>query len=247
MRKFRICPWVSVDSLLGRAPTVLILLTPLNNRAAMQKEKSQANLWWRRPDPPWPWRYPWISVGVLGTDGGHLGRLPLYFPPPPLLRHILLPLSICSFPFVSSFAESLVFSFFLSPFLFLSALFIYSFGPAAALCPLARRPVGCPPRRWTLLLRILLLSKQQRSTTSCPSEDTVPYPRLAEEGKKEGVSTWQVHTSLRSGPANFGYSPCQYRRSFSWHIEPSSRHSFSILISILARNNISLKMYGIFF
>lgn len=48
-------------------------------------------------------------------------------------------------------------------------------------------------------------------------------PRLEEERRKEGVSTWQVHTSLRSGPANFGYSPCQHRRSFSWRIGPS-RH-----------------------
>lgn len=41
-------------------------------------------------------------------------------------------------PLPLSFFPSLSFS------LFFSTLFIYSFGPAAALCPLARRPVGCP-------------------------------------------------------------------------------------------------------
>lgn len=142
----------------------------------MEKERSQANSRWRRSGPPWPWRYPWISVGVLGTDGGHLGRLPLYFPPPPPLQHILL-LSICSLLFVSSFAERSTSRFFLFPlFLSLSLCFIYLFFWAGGRSLSLGAPAGwLPARRWTMLLRILLLSKHQRSTTSCSSEHTVTY------------------------------------------------------------------------
>lgn len=140
----------------------------------MKKKRSQANSRWRRPDPPWPWRYPWISVGVLGTDGGHL--VTTLFPPPSPLRHILLLLSICSLFFVSSFAFCLSLLLSSSLFLSLSLCFIYLFFWADGCSLSLGVPAGwLPARRWTLLLRILLLSKQQRSTTSCPSEHTVTY------------------------------------------------------------------------
>lgn len=182
-----------------------------------------------RPDPPWPWRYPWISVGVLGTDGGHLGRLPLYFPSPPPLRHILLLLSICSLSFVSSFAER-----YASRLFFLPLSLPFSFSLLYLFILLGRRPLFVPWRAGRLAARSSLdvAPSNTSALETATFDDVLPkraysdLPRLAGERKKEGVPTWQVgrYTPHFGGPANFGYSPCQQGRSFSWRCWSLVRH-----------------------
>lgn len=127
-----------------------------------------------------------------------------------------------SAPF-SSFPPSpnvlpLAFSYFLSPFLFLSALFIYSFGPAAALCPLARRPVGCP----LVVGRCSFEYFCSRNTNVRRrlAQASIQWPTMVSRREKERRSTYLAgrYTPHFGGPANFGYSPCQHGRYFleSW-------------------------------
>jgi len=105
-------------------------------------------------------------------------------------RRMLLPSSTCSLPASPSHLGSalrLSLSLSLSlPFLSSSFSVLYLF------ILLGRRPrslsLGAPAgwlltRRWTLLLRILLLSKQQRSTTSSPCESA--YSDLPQLGGRE--------------------------------------------------------------
>lgn len=99
-----------------------------------------------------PCLYPWISVGVLGTDGGHSAWYHFILSSRPGFSSSFF---FCLFLFVlfpgSPFLSVLPLPSFLppSPSFFVALLFIYSFGPSAALCPSARRLVGCS-LGWTL-------------------------------------------------------------------------------------------------
>lgn len=123
---------------------VLILLTPLN-KTGTEKERSQANLRWRRS------RALLGLGGTLGFRSMSLALMAATWAVYHLVPSIAFIFSLLStfLLLVSSFVRCsaslfLSLSLLLSPPLFFSTLFIYSFGPAAALCPLARRPVGCP-------------------------------------------------------------------------------------------------------
>lgn len=147
-----------------------------------------------------------------------MGRLPLYFPPPPPLRHILLLLSICPLLHLSSFAEAFCLSLFLSP------SFPFSFSLLYLFILLGRRPLFVPWRAGRLAARSSLdVAPSNTSALETPTfDDVLPkrtcsdLPRLVGESKKEGVPTWQVgrYTPHFGGPANFGYSPCQHGAIF---------------------------------
>lgn len=191
------CSWVFdrfvLLTFLGREPTasiIFILLTPLNNHTTMKKEKSQANSWWRRSSLalavpldfgrcPWHW---WRPLGPVTT---------LFPSTSSIARHILLLLSICSLSFISSFAKRSAFCFFflpLSPFLFLSVLFIYSFGLAAALCPLARRPVGCPLVAGRCSFEYFC--SRNSNVRRRPAQASIQWPTTAGRREKERGSTY---------------------------------------------------------
>lgn len=174
-----------------------------------------------------PCRYPWISVGVLGTDGGHSGPgyIPLYSLPSPPVAHspspvILLP-PVPPRPLPSrSHRRGGPLS--LRPSFSVALLFIYSFGPAAAaLCPSARRLVGCS-LGWTLNV--------------APS-NTSAQGILTYHGRdcRRRVPCRVGTTHLTSaGPANFGYSHRQYavrprNEPTTWDSECRHRTDFAAL------------------
>lgn len=140
--------------------------------------------------------YHFISLHLLycGTLSFFFQSAP--FPSSPPSQNVL--------PLVFSFSLSLPFSF--------SLLYLFIL--------LGRRPLFVPWRAGRLAARSSLdVAPSNTFALETAFDDVLlkrvysALPRLEEERRKEGVSTWQVHTSLRSGPANFGYSPCQHSLS----------------------------------
>lgn len=178
-------------------------------------KETKVNLAWRGPGPVVrPCRYPWISVGVLGTDGGHSAcwyhfilsissrgafssSSVILLPSPP---HLLVPPSSLSRP-GWPFSRRLLVSrpcTAASPSFSVALLFIYSFGPAAALCPSARRLVG----------------RSLGRTFNVPASNTSAqgYTDLPRLPARAYLAGWRTPAHF-GGPANFGYSHRQQRAS----------------------------------
>lgn len=138
-------------------------------------------------------------LGLGGTLGFRSVSLALMAATWAGYHFISLHLLYCTFsfffqsaPFPSSppsqSALPFAFSFSLSPFLFLSVLFIYSFGLAAALCPLARRPVGC-----TLVVgrcSFEYFCSRNSNVRRCPAQASIQWPTTASRREKERGSTY---------------------------------------------------------
>lgn len=150
-----------------RPDTVLILLTPLNKTATERKRGVK-----RICDGVGR-----ASLGLDGTLGFRSMSLALMAATWAVYHLVPSTAFIAArSPSFSLFPSPLLLPLFLSLSSSLFLYFIYLFFWAGGRSLSLGAPAGwLPGCRWTLLLRILLLSKQQRSTTSSPGVHTVTY------------------------------------------------------------------------